>query len=284
MNYWMKRSAGSCMILRFDLCRGRPFRILEGLTSRTRNQESRTRMMGSEQSIFCSPRAILLKKSRYICIMKKVLLFVLAAIAIQSCTGKSDQKLPILGNREPIERIVDGKTVADTVYQTIQPFSYLNQDSVAISDKDFDGKIYVADFFFTSCNSICPVMHRNMLNVYKKFKDNPKVKFLSHSIDIKYDLPSRLKTYATKLGIEGNQWEFVHGSRDSIFDISARNYLVSAFEDSSNPQGLVHQGWFILVDTKKQIRGAYDGTNEDQVKQLMEDMDKLLKEEASSEK
>ncbi len=216
--------------------------------------------------------------------MKKVLLFVLAAIAIQSCTGKSDQKLPILGNREPIERIVDGKTVVDTIYQTIQPFSYLNQDSVAISDKDFDGKIYVADFFFTSCNSICPVMHRNMLNVYKKFKDNPKVKFLSHSIDIKYDLPSRLKTYATKLGIEGNQWEFVHGSRDSIFDISARNYLVSAFEDSSNPQGLVHQGWFILVDTKKQIRGAYDGTREDQVKQLMEDMDKLLKEEAASEK
>lgn len=216
--------------------------------------------------------------------MKKVLLFVLAAIAIQSCTGKSDQKLPILGNREPIERIVNGKTVVDTIYQTIQPFSYLNQDSVAVSDKDFDGKIYVADFFFTSCNSICPVMHRNMLNVYKKFKDHPKVKFLSHSIDIKYDLPSRLKTYATKLGIEGNQWEFVHGSRDSIFDISARNYLVSAFEDSSNPQGLVHQGWFILVDTKKQIRGAYDGTNEDQVKQLMEDMDKLLKEEASSEK
>lgn len=216
--------------------------------------------------------------------MKKVLLFVLAAIAIQSCTGKSDQKLPILGNREPIERIVNGKTVVDTIYQTIQPFSYLNQDSVAVSDKDFDGKIYVADFFFTSCNSICPVMHRNMLNVYKKFKDHPKVKFLSHSIDIKYDLPSRLKTYATKLGIEGNQWEFVHGSRDSIFDISARNYLVSAFEDSSNPQGLVHQGWFILVDTKKQIRGAYDGTNEDQVKQLMEDMDKLLKEEAASEK
>lgn len=216
--------------------------------------------------------------------MKKFLFFVLAAIAIQSCTGKSDQKLPILGNREPIERIVDGKTVVDTVYQTIQPFSYLNQDSVAVSDKDFEGKIYVADFFFTSCNSICPVMHRNMLNVYKKFKDNPKVKFLSHSIDIKYDLPSRLKTYATKLGVEGNQWEFVHGSRDSIFDISARNYLVSAFEDSSNPQGLVHQGWFILVDTKKQIRGAYDGTREDQVKQLMEDMDKLLKEEAASEK
>lgn len=216
--------------------------------------------------------------------MKKLLYIALSILVIQSCTNKSDTKLPILGNREPVEKTVDGKTVVDTIYQTISPFSYYNQDSTLVSDKDFDGKIYVADFFFTSCNTICPIMHRNMLDVYKKFKDNPKVKLLSHSIDIKYDLPSRLKTYATKLGVEGNQWEFVHGSRDSIFNIAAKNYLVSAFEDSSDPQGLVHQGWFILVDTKKQLRGAYDGTKADQVKQLMEDMDKLLREEAANEK
>ncbi len=216
--------------------------------------------------------------------MKKLLYLALSILVIQSCTNKSDTKLPILGNREPVERTVDGKTVVDTIYQTISPFSYFNQDSILVSDKDFDGKIYVADFFFTSCNTICPIMHRNMLDVYKKFKDNPKVKLLSHSIDIKYDLPSRLKTYATKLGVEGNQWEFVHGSRDSIFNIAAKNYLVSAFEDSSDPQGLVHQGWFILVDTKKQLRGAYDGTKADQVKQLMEDMDKLLREESANEK
>ncbi len=216
--------------------------------------------------------------------MKKLLYIALSILVIQSCTNQSDTKLPILGNREPVERTVDGKTVVDTIYQTISPFSYFNQDSILVTDKDFDGKIYIADFFFTSCNTICPIMHRNMLDVYKKFKDNPKVKFLSHSIDIKYDLPSRLKTYATTLGVEGNQWEFVHGSRDSIFNIAAKNYLVSAFEDSSDPQGLVHQGWFILVDTKKQLRGAYDGTKADQVKQLMEDMDKLLREEAANEK
>jgi protein SCO1/2 len=216
--------------------------------------------------------------------MKKLLYFALLFIVLQSCSNQSDIKLPILGNREPVERIVDGKTIVDTIYQTIQPFSYFNQDSILVTEKDFDGKIYIADFFFTSCNSICPIMHRNMLEVYKKFKDNPKVKFLSHSIDIKYDLPSRLKIYATKLGVEGNQWEFVHGSRDSIFNIAAKNYLVSAFEDSSDPQGLVHQGWFILVDTKKQLRGAYDGTKVDQVKLLMEDMDKLLLEEATNEK
>jgi protein SCO1/2 len=216
--------------------------------------------------------------------MKKLLFIALITIILQSCSNQSDSKLPILGNREPVERIVEGKTVIDTIYQTIQPFSYFNQDSILVTDEDFDGKIYVADFFFTSCNTICPIMHRNMLDVYKKFKDNPKVKLLSHTIDIKYDLPSRLKNYATKLGVEGNQWEFVHGSRDSIFNIAAKNYLVSAFEDNTDPQGFVHQGWFILIDTKKQLRGAYDGTKADQVKLLMDDMDKLLREEATDEK
>lgn len=223
-------------------------------------------------------------QSTYICSMKRILFLAISAALLQACSSDSGNKLPILGSREPVEKIVDGKTVVDTIYQTIPPFSYYNQDSILISDKDFDGKIYVSDFFFTSCTTICPFMHRNMLNVYNKYKGNPKIKFLSHSIDVKYDLPSRLKKYATKLGVEGNQWEFVHGSRDSIFGISAKSYLVSAFEDSTDPQGLVHQGWFILVDTKKQLRGAYDGTKEDQVKQLMIDMDKLLAEEGLNEK
>jgi protein SCO1/2 len=211
--------------------------------------------------------------------MKKALFLSFLGLIFKSCTDSAQKTLPILGEREPIEKTVDGKVIIDTLYQTIQAFSYLNQDSIALTDKDFDGKIYVSDFFFTSCNTICPIMHRNMLQVYNKFKGDSKVKFLSHTIDIKYDLPSRLKKYASKLGVEGNQWEFVHGSRDSIFNVAAKNYLVAAYEDNTDPQGLVHQGWFILVDTKKRIRGAYDGTNEDQVKQLMADMGILLKEE-----
>jgi protein SCO1/2 len=211
--------------------------------------------------------------------MKKALFLAFLGLIFKSCTDSAQKTLPILGEREPIEKTVDGKVIIDTLYQTIQAFSYLNQDSIALTDKDFDGKIYVSDFFFTSCNTICPIMHRNMLQVYNKFKGDSKVKFLSHTIDIKYDLPSRLKKYASKLGVEGNQWEFVHGSRDSIFNVAAKNYLVAAYEDNTDPQGLVHQGWFILVDTKKRIRGAYDGTNEDQVKQLMADMGILLKEE-----
>ncbi|MBC7745295.1 MAG: SCO family protein [Flavobacterium sp.] len=213
----------------------------------------------------------------------KFYLFVLAGIFIlQACNSGNNKTLPILGERELADRTVNGKIVQDTVYQTIAPFRYLNQDSIPVTDKDFNGKIYVADFFFTSCNTICPQMHRNMLKVYEQFKDNPEVKILSHSIDSKYDLPSRLKIYAGKLGIEGHQWEFVHGSSDSIYNVSAKNYLVAAYEDKSDAQGFVHQGWFILVDKNKRLRGAYDGTKADQVEVMIKDMQILLDEKVDA--
>ncbi|MGB4773851.1 MAG: SCO family protein [Daejeonella sp.] len=216
--------------------------------------------------------------------MKPALIFLFTIILFQSCKSKNENRLPILGEKEPFEKVVNGEIVIDTIYQTVPPFSYLNQDSVPVTNKDFDGKIYVADFFFTSCNTICPIMHRNMLQAYEKFKDNDQVKFLSHTIDIKYDLPSRLKKYADKLGVKGEQWEFVHGSRDSIFNIAAKSYLTAAYEDAQDPQGLVHQGWFVLVDKQKRIRGAYDGTKEDQVKKMMLDMQTLLYEDKMDEK
>ena len=210
--------------------------------------------------------------------MKKIIGGLLLSLSLFACTQKAD-KLPYLGSREVVEKEVNGKLVTDSVYQSIPPFSFLNQDSIPVTEKDFEGKIYVADFFFTSCNTICPIMHRNMLKVYEHFKGNQQVKILSHSIDVKYDVPSRLKTYATKLGISGNQWQFVHGSRDSIYNVAAKSYLVTAYEDAKEPQGLVHQGWFILVDKQKHIRGAYDGTQAEQVEQLIKDMEVLLKED-----
>lgn len=183
-----------------------------------------------------------------------------------------------MGPREPVEKVVDGKTVVDTLYQTIPPFRFLNQDSTVITNKDFDGKIYVADFFFTSCTAICPIMHRNMLNVYEEFKGNEEVKLISHSIDSKYDLPYRLKKYSLKLGIEGTQWEFVHGTREEVYGIAQKAYLTSVGEDKEAPGGYIHEGWFVLVDKDKRLRGAYDGTDEKQVEQLIADMHTLLKE------
>jgi protein SCO1/2 len=184
-----------------------------------------------------------------------------------------------MGQREPVERTVNGKTVIDTLYQTIPAFSFVNQNNVQVSEQDFEGKIYVADFFFTSCPSICPIMHKNLLNVYRKYKDNPEFKILSHTIDAKRDTPPVLKKYADKLGVEGTQWEFVNGSRDSVYTLAEKNYFVAVNEDAGKESGgFIHQGWFLLVDKGKRVRGAYDGTNTDQVEQLIEDIGILLEE------
>lgn len=208
--------------------------------------------------------------------MKSGFYLVLLTVFLFSCKDKS-RRLPFL-QLETIERVVNGKTVIDSTFRTIPAFKLLNQDSVIVTEKNFDGTIYVADFFFTSCPTICPVMHRNLLKVYQRYKGNPEVKLASHTIDVKYDTPSRLKNYATKLGVEGTQWEYLWGTRDEIYALAERNYLVAAQEDKNAPGGFVHQGYLVLVDKEKRIRGAYDGTQDKEVAQLMEDMDVLLKE------
>lgn len=193
-----------------------------------------------------------------------------------SCKEKP-KRLPFL-QMEQQEKVVDGKTVIDTVFRTIPAFKLFNQDSVAVTDKDFNGAIYVADFFFTSCPTICPTMHRNLLKVYKKYEGSPEVKLASHTIDVKYDVPSRMKAYADKLGVKGTQWEYLWGTKEEIYALAERNYIVAAKEDSKAPGGFMHQGYLILVDKEKRIRGAYDGTLDKEVKKLMEDMDILLNE------
>ncbi|SEA68691.1 SCO family protein [Pedobacter hartonius] len=200
----------------------------------------------------------------------KTVIYSLLLLSILAGCKRKEKQLPFL------QQEIVGK---DTTYRTIPSFKFLNQDSAVVTDKDFDGTIYVADFFFTSCPTICPTMHRNLLKVYKKYLNNPQVKLASHTIDVKYDTPSRMKAYADKLGIKGNQWEFLWGTRDSIYSLAERNYLVSVGQDNKAPGGFVHQGYLILVDKHKRIRGAYDGTVDEQVQQLMDDMDVLLKEQ-----
>ncbi|ALL07279.1 electron transporter [Pedobacter sp. PACM 27299] len=200
----------------------------------------------------------------------------LAALFLSSCKDQP-KRLPFL-QLEQTERVVDGKTVIDSIFRTIPAFKLFNQDSTVVTEKDFNGAIYVADFFFTSCPTICPTMHRNLMKVYEKYKGNPEVKLASHTIDVKYDTPSRMKAYAKKLGVDGTKWEYLWGSRDDIYALAERNYLVSAQEDKNAPGGFIHQGYLVLVDKEKRIRGAYDGTLDKDVQQLMSDMDILLKE------
>jgi len=200
----------------------------------------------------------------------------LSLLLIAGCKDKT-KRLPFL-QMEITTKEVNGESVPDTVFRTIPAFKLLNQDSSVVTEKDFDGKIYVADFFFTSCPSICPVMHRNLMKVYQKYQGNPQVKLASHTIDVKYDTPSRMKSYANKLGVKGDQWEYLWGTRDEIYALAERNYLVAVQQDNKAPGGFVHQGYLVLVDKQKRIRGAYDGTLEKDVEQLMVDMDILLEE------
>lgn len=192
--------------------------------------------------------------------------------------NNSSEKLPILGNREAVAKTVNGKQITDTLYHQIPDFAFINQDSVKITQQDFAGKIYVADFFFTTCPTICPKMKTQMLRIYKKFKDNPKVAILSHTIDPRHDTPAVLKEFSKNLGIQSPMWQMVTGDKAKIYEIGQKSYMVSATDDPTQPGGIVHSGAFILVDKNHHIRGIYDGTEPEKVDKLMADMEILLKE------
>lgn len=204
-------------------------------------------------------------------------LWALSFLFLFSCSN--EKKLPIFGERSvKIVKGSDGIDRIDTVYKTVPDFKFLNQDSVYITQDDFKGKIYVTDFFFTSCSTICPVMHRNLKEIYEKFKSNPEIMFLSHTIDFKYDKPSVLKKYAQKLGVDTKKWEFVYGDKESVYTLAEKDYLVAVKEDSSATDGYIHQGWLVLVDKHRRLRGAYDGTKTEEVAKLEKDIATLLTE------
>lgn len=182
----------------------------------------------------------------------------------------ADNRLPVLGRHEMTE--------IDTVYHQIADFKFVNQDSNWVTPETFKDKIYVADFFFTSCPTICPMMKTQMLRVYDAIEDKPDVLILSHTIDPKHDTVALLKEFADRLGVESNKWHFVTGEKDDIYKIGQTSYMVSASEDPSEPGGYLHSGAFILVDKDRRVRGFYDGTKPDQVDKLIRDIEVLRKE------
>ena len=207
--------------------------------------------------------------------MKKLLLLPLIALAI-SCGAPSEKtsevaELPILG-----ERYVDDNQ--DTVYHSIADFAFVNQVGDTIRKEDMAGKIYVADFFFTTCPTICPIMKKEMLRVYEQFKGEPNFRILSHSIDPTHDTQAVLKDYAEKLGVpDAATWNFLTGDQEKIFEIGQTSYLTTAMTDDMEPGGFLHSGAFLLVDQQGRIRGVYDGTKTEQVDRLLADIPKLLK-------
>ena len=141
-----------------------------------------------------------------------------------------------------------------------------------------EGKIYVADFFFTTCPTICPKMKTQLLRIYDKFAEDDRVRILSHTIDPEYDGVRVLKEYAKKLNITSPRWNLVTGKKSDIYRLGEKSYMVTAQEDANEEGGFVHSGAFILVDQNRHVRGIYDGTKEEDVNHLIEDMTLLLKE------
>ncbi len=207
-------------------------------------------------------------------INKSIILF--ACVALLSCN--QPDKLPILGERIAEAKVVDGKTVIDTIYQSIPPFSFVNQDSMVVTNATVKGKIYVADFFFITCPTICPIMKKEMLRVFEKYKGNPDVMFLSHTIDPDHDTIALLKDFSMRLGSDGKQWMFLTGPKEKIYEMAEQGYYATALPDSTEPGGFVHSGGFILVDKQQHVRGIYDGTLAKDVDRLIDEMAILLKE------
>lgn len=186
-----------------------------------------------------------------------------------SCQEKQDKKLPILGRVEIIK--------GDTIHHRIPDFSFINQDSQKVDNNTLKDYIYLSDFFFTSCPSICPVVKKQMLRIYDKYESNPRVKLVSHTIDPKRDTPAKLRSYASDLGVNTDKWLFLTGSKDSLIGI-ADDYFVAALEDPEAPGGFDHSGKIILVDTRRHIRSFAEGTDPEDVDRLLKDIDILLHE------
>lgn len=191
-------------------------------------------------------------------------------LLLSSCIEQKEEKLPIYGEKDI--------TATDTVYHTIGKFKLVNQDSSLVTNATLQDKIYVADFFFTSCRTICPVMKTQMHRVYQAFEDDPEVLIVSHTIDPEYDTVGLLKDYAERLNVRSNKWHFLTGNKDSIYHLAQTSYFVTAMEDEAEADGFIHSGAFLLIDKKGRIRGKYDGTKEEDIDKLLRHIEILKKE------
>jgi len=190
------------------------------------------------------------------------------------CIRQKESKLPIYG-----EKSLSGQ---DTLYHTIKPFRFINQDSLEVTEETFSNKIYITDFFFTTCRTICPIMKSQMLRVYDSIKFLPDVLLLSHTIDPDYDTVNLLHNFANSLGVSSDKWHFVTGDKSAIYGMALNSYFVTTMEDPTEPDGFIHSGAFMLIDKQKRIRGKYDGTKEDDVDRLIRDIHILRKEQEST--
>ncbi len=207
-----------------------------------------------------------------------VIIFSVAFLYIAYQLLKPQKTLPIYNPSDVNPELVDSTVQHVSKYHTIADFKFTNQNGETVTQKNYEGKIYVADFFFTTCPTICPIMQDNMVLLQQDFKDNPKVMFLSHTVMPHIDSVSVLKKYAIEKGVIDSKWNLVTGDKKDIFYIARKSYLAVKTETEGELYDMVHTENFILVDEQKRVRGFYDGTNKEEIKRLSEDIRFLLEE------
>ncbi|MDO5608195.1 MAG: SCO family protein [Capnocytophaga sp.] len=193
---------------------------------------------------------------------------------------KPTPKLPIYQPAMVHHELVDSTLQHVKKYHSIAPFALLNQNGDTVTLRTYENKIYIADFFFTTCPTICPTMTRNMAKIQEVIKDDPSVMLLSHTVTPEIDSVAVLKQYALKNGVIDHKWNLVTGDKKQLYDLARKSYLVVKDDGFGNPYDMIHTENFVLVDQRNRIRGYYDGTNDEEIKKLLADLH-ILKAESN---
>jgi len=191
-----------------------------------------------------------------------------------------DKRLPIYSPSDVNPKLVDASVKHIQINHKIADFSLTNQNGETITNKDYEGKIYIADFFFTRCKTICIAMAYNMSELQAHYKEDADVMFLSHSVTPVMDSVPVLKAYADNKGVIDGKWNVTTGSKKHIYDLARKSYFAVLDEGNGDENDFIHTEQFVLVDKDRRIRGYYDGTEKEDMKKIMTDI-VLLKEEYS---
>lgn len=208
-----------------------------------------------------------------------IVLLVLSTIIITVMYQALDpvKKLPVYQPNQVSSELVDSTIQHVKKYHTIADFNLTNQNGQKVTQKDYENKIYVADFFFTTCQTICPIMTDNMVTIQNSLHNDQEVLLLSHSVTPDIDSVARLKKYALEKGVDDSKWNLVTGQKEEIYKLARTSYL-AAKDQPYSEYDLIHTENFVLVDKQRRIRGFYDGTNGEEIERLLQDIAILKKE------
>ena len=203
-----------------------------------------------------------------------ILIFSAAAVYMFYVILKPVEVLPIYQPAEVNEKLVDSSIIHVAKYHKISDFKLTNQNGKEITQANYKDKIYVADFFFTTCQDICPVMTKNMYQLQEELKNDNQILLLSHTVIPEVDTVEQLKKYAIENNVDDSKWNLVTGDKKQIYELARKSYL--AVEDSNYSQyDMIHTENFMLIDKERQIRGFYDGTNSEEINRLLKDIEIL---------